>query len=92
MCFYYHPLGDGHEVDKEGVVFEKMREMKRNHGILLISAVLFLLFLVFCAFVGTASATTWYVDDDGGADFTTIHDAVDYASAGDTIIVRDGSY
>jgi parallel beta-helix repeat protein len=63
--------------------------MKRNHGILLIGAVL----LVFCAFVGTASsATTWYVDDDGGADFTTIQDAINAATAGDTIIVRDGTY
>ena len=43
--------------------------------------------LLFSAFFGTASATTWYVDDDGGADFTHIQDAFDNASAGDTIIV-----
>jgi len=30
--------------------------------------------LVLCS-VGTASAKTWYVDDDGGADFTRIKDA-----------------
>ena len=35
---------------------------------------------------------TWYVDDDGGADFTTIQAAVDAASAGDTIVVKDGAY
>ena len=35
---------------------------------------------------------TWYVDDGGGANFTNIQDAVDNATAGDTIIVRDGTY
>ena len=35
---------------------------------------------------------TWYVDDSGGADFTTIQAAVDAANDGDTIIVRDGTY
>jgi len=35
---------------------------------------------------------TWYVDDDGGTNFTNIQDAVDNATAGDTIIVRDGTY
>jgi nitrous oxidase accessory protein len=63
--------------------------MKRNHGMILMGIAL----LVFCTFAGTVSAaTTWYVDDDGGADFTTIQEAVNYASAGDTIIVRDGNY
>lgn len=36
--------------------------------------------------------TTWYVDDDGGADFTRIQDAVDAASNGDTIYVYSGLY
>jgi len=40
----------------------------------------------------TASAMTWYVDDDGEADFTRIQDAINTASAGDIIIVRDGTY
>ena len=35
---------------------------------------------------------TWYVDDSGGADFTTIQDAVNASNNGDTIIVRDGAY
>lgn len=34
---------------------------------------------------------TWYVDDDG-ADFTTIQAAVDAASSGETIVVKDGTY
>ena len=37
-------------------------------------------------------ARIYYVDDDGGADFTGIQDAVIAASAGDMIIVRDGTY
>jgi outer membrane protein assembly factor BamB len=50
--------------------------------------------LLLSAFLGTASATTWYVDDDGGADFTNIQDAINNASAGDTIFVNasDGPY
>jgi parallel beta-helix repeat protein len=35
---------------------------------------------------------TWYVDGSGGADFTTIQEAVTAANAGDTIIVKDGTY
>ena len=39
-----------------------------------------------------AAATTWYVDDGGGADYDTIQGAVDVAGAGDTIYVYDGLY
>ena len=33
-----------------------------------------------------------YVDDDGGADYTRIQDAIDNARVGDTIFVHEGIY
>jgi parallel beta-helix repeat protein len=48
--------------------------------------------ILFLCFVGTTSAETWYVDDDGGADFMKIQDAINNASVGDTIIVYSGVY
>jgi len=39
-----------------------------------------------------AEPRTWYVDDDGGADFTKIQDAINAASKGDTIYVYNGTY
>jgi parallel beta-helix repeat protein len=57
-------------------------------------SVLLALALLLCLIPATPAlaATTWYVDDDGGADFTSIADAVAAAGAGDTIIVKDGTY
>ena len=40
----------------------------------------------------TALADTWTVDDDGPADFSSIQDAVDAASTGDSIQVFPGIY
>jgi parallel beta-helix repeat protein len=37
-------------------------------------------------------ASTWTVDDSGGADYMRIQDAIDNASDGDTIEVRSGIY
>nr|QNO52644.1 hypothetical protein CKMLAADM_00009 [Methanosarcinales archaeon ANME-1 ERB6]QNO52689.1 hypothetical protein PKPCIMEP_00009 [Methanosarcinales archaeon ANME-1 ERB6] len=48
--------------------------------------------ILFLCFAGTVSAKTWYVDDDGGADFMRIQDAIAAASDLDTIIVSDGTY
>jgi len=45
-----------------------------------------LLLVLACA--GTAAGATWVVDDDGGADYTSIRVAVDAASAGDPTFVR----
>ncbi|AAM05162.1 DUF3344 domain-containing protein [Methanosarcina acetivorans] len=52
-----------------------------------------ILFSLLCTVLITpAEAKTWYVDDDGGADFTTIQSAVNSASSGDTIYVYAGTY
>jgi parallel beta-helix repeat protein len=59
----------------------------KKYGLLVLCNVILLACLV-----GSVSGRTAYVDDDGGADFTKIQDAVDNATAGDTIIVNDGTY
>ncbi|MDY6965853.1 MAG: NosD domain-containing protein [Halobacteriota archaeon] len=64
--------------------------MKNNHKhnlILFISV-----FLLFTLSIGTASAKTIYVDDDGSAVYTKIKDAIRVASNGDVIIVNNGTY
>ena len=58
--------------------------MNTKQGILFIG----IAFLIFCAFVGTVSAADIYVPDN----YTKIQWAVDNATKGDTIIVRDGTY
>ncbi|MCK4613682.1 MAG: right-handed parallel beta-helix repeat-containing protein [Thermoplasmata archaeon] len=42
--------------------------------------------------VNEIEAKTWIVDDDGGADYTSIQGAVDVAEDGDTIRVYEGTY
>jgi parallel beta-helix repeat protein len=43
-------------------------------------------------YVKATSTQTWTVDDDGPADFKTIQEAINNASAGDTIFVHNGTY
>ena len=47
---------------------------------------------LFLCLSGTSSAVTWYVAENGSANFTMIQDAINISSAGDTIIVTNGSY
>jgi len=58
----------------------------------IVSAGVLAVLLLACA--GMATGETWVVDDDGGAgvNYTTIQDAVNASSAGDTIEVRSGTY
>ena len=39
-----------------------------------------------------AAGKTWYVDDNGGKDFTRIQDAINASSDGDTVFVYGGCY
>jgi len=39
-----------------------------------------------------AAPKTWYVDDDGGVDFTSIESAISAGNSGDTIFVYNGTY
>lgn len=53
---------------------------------------IFVSLVILSMMVGLADAVTITVDDSGGANYTRIQDAVDNASAGDTIFVYNGSY
>ena len=55
-------------------------------------AAVLLLFLLTTLCGGTGEGATITVDDDGGADYERIQDAIDNATAGDTIRVFNGTY
>jgi PGF-pre-PGF domain-containing protein len=57
-----------------------------------IKLILFTTILAVQVIAGSAAATTFYVDDDGSGDFSTIQAAVNNSTAGDTIIVKPGIY
>lgn len=65
-----------------------------KNGFLSISLILMLFFssLSLTSIGEEDKSDTWYVDDDGGADFTCVQDAVDAASPVDTIFVYSGLY
>jgi len=55
-------------------------------------SILFTLIFAFQVIIGSAAATTFYVDDDGTGNYTTIQAALADAVDGDTIIVQPGTY
>lgn len=57
-----------------------------------INFLLILIFIFIISVSATASAREITVDDDSGADFVSIQDAVNNSVPGDTIIVRPGTY
>jgi len=71
--------------------YRKMR-LKAVSGIMLALLLIGMLPLAFNIQPVKAEPKTWTVDDDGPADFHAIQEAIDAASAGDTIFVRAGTY
>jgi parallel beta-helix repeat protein len=71
-----------------------MGEMIRRSlaGILLMLLLISLSVFVWHITPVKAEPTTWIVDDDGPADFRTIQEAINAASDGDIIFVRNGTY
>ena len=67
-------------------------ERKAVSGIMLTLLLTSMLTLAFNIRLIEAEPTTWTVDDDGPADFSTIQEAINAASPGDTVYVHNGTY
>ena len=67
-------------------------QRKVTSGIMIALLSVGILSLAFNIQPAKAEPKTWYVNDDGGADFTKIRDAISAASSGDTIYVYNGIY
>ncbi len=65
---------------------------KRHSWKLVFLGLNIVIFLAIVALVGSTQGATITVDDDGGADYETIQDAVDNSAEGDLIRVYDGTY
>lgn len=59
---------------------------------ILILTIAGLCFITILFLIPETSGETYTVDDDGGANYTKIQDALDNAEAGDTILVSPGTY
>ena len=66
--------------------------MTRTTTILLPTLLIILTAVVLLFTTPISSAETITVDDDGGADYENIQDAIDAAKDGDTILVKEGRY
>lgn len=67
-------------------------DVNGKHLILKGSLLVIFTAVVLLVLVGDASGKTITVDDDGGAEYTNIQDAIDAASDGDTVRVYEGTY
>ncbi len=67
-------------------------ERKAASGIMLTTLLIAALTLTYNIQSIKAEPRTWYVDDDGEADFTRIQDAINAANPGDIVIVLEGTY
>lgn len=80
---------------KQGTItIGEERQNKVSYQRLLFSLMIlmFAIFVMLFIMIGTVEAKTITVDDDGGANFKSIQEAIDASDSNDTIIVRAGIY
>lgn len=66
--------------------------LKDNHKQIIGRIIIITVLFIFAFAVKEATAKTITVDDDGGADYEKIQDAIDNATEGDTVRVWEGTY